>query len=62
MAIETPAVKRPRDHYTLVCQKCQKVIMKTMNRNFARPVRYSECRICAPAKGWNHHDAPMETP
>ncbi len=42
-----------RTHYTLVCGRCRKVIMKTRNRNVPRPVRLSVCSICKPVVRWD---------
>lgn len=58
MARET-SVKR--QHYTLVCKQCEKVMMLTRRSlTEPRPVRYSLCRMCAPQQPtWNHHNAPL---
>lgn len=51
-----------RQHYTLVCKHCEKVIMLTRRSlTHPRPVKYDVCRMCGPLKGWNHHDAPLAT-
>jgi hypothetical protein len=51
----------PRQHYTLVCQQCEKVIMLTRRSvTKPRPVRWSLCRMCAPQPAWNYRDAPLK--
>jgi rRNA maturation protein Nop10 len=52
-----------REHYTLVCKHCGKIIMITRPQHVHRPVRYGECRICAPQqKRWNYRNVPMREP
>jgi hypothetical protein len=49
-----------RQHYTLVCKHCWKIMMLTRPQHVHRPVRYGECRICKPQKKWNYRDVPLK--
>ena len=46
-------------NFTLVCKRCEKVIMLTRNARVPRPVKWGLCTMCTPRKIHNHREAPM---